>query len=174
MKINRFFIIILFLSGCSLASSLDDPKLSNLQLNLEEFFNGHVRANGQFQNVLGNVSRRFTVDIHGKIAGDQLILTEDFSYADGTKEQRIWNLQKVDKQKWIADADGVVGQAYGEESGDAFYWNYTIDLPSPNGEIRVTFDDYMWLLSPDRMLNKAYMSKWGMPLGEVTIMFEKQ
>ena len=55
-----------------------------------------------------------------------------------------------------------------------FYWNYTIDLPVPDGEIRVTFDDYMWLLSDDRMLNKAYMSKLGVPLGEVTIMFEKQ
>ena len=28
--------------------------------------------------------------------------------------------------------------------------------------MRVTFDDYMWLISEDRMLNKAYMSKvWG-------------
>jgi len=37
----------------------------------------------------------------------------------------------------------------------------------------VTFDDYMWLISEERMLNKAYMSKFGMPLGEVIIMFEK-
>ena len=55
-----------------------------------------------------------------------------------------------------------------------FYWNYTINLPVPDGEIRVRFDDYMWLLSDDRMLNKAYMSKYGVPIGEVTITFEKQ
>jgi hypothetical protein len=55
-----------------------------------------------------------------------------------------------------------------------FYWNYPIALPIPDGEIRVPFDDYMWLLSDERMLNKAYMSKLGVPLGEVTIMFEKQ
>jgi hypothetical protein len=29
-------------------------------------------------------------------------------------------------------------------------------------------------LSDDRMLNKAYMSKFGVPLGEVTIIFEKR
>ena len=40
--------------------------------------------------------------------------------------------------------------------------------------MRVSFDDYMWLLSDDRMLNKAYMSKFGVPLGEVTIIFEKR
>jgi len=54
-----------------------------------------------------------------------------------------------------------------------FYWNYTIDLPIPDGQMRVSFDDYMWLLSDDRMLNKAYISKFGVPLGEVTIIFEK-
>jgi hypothetical protein len=54
-----------------------------------------------------------------------------------------------------------------------FYWAYTIDLPTPSGERRVSFKDYMWMLSDDRVLNKAYMSKWGLPLGEVTIMFEK-
>jgi hypothetical protein len=54
-----------------------------------------------------------------------------------------------------------------------FYWAYTIDLPLPSGEMRVSFEDYMWMLSENRVLNKAYMSKWGIPVGEVTIMFEK-
>jgi len=39
--------------------------------------------------------------------------------------------------------------------------------------MRVSFDDYMWLLDDDRVLNIAYMSKWGFPLGQVTIIFEK-
>ena len=38
--------------------------------------------------------------------------------------------------------------------------------------MRVSFNDYMWLQTPDRLFNKAYMSKWGFPLGEVSIMFE--
>jgi hypothetical protein len=70
-------------------------------------------------------------------------------------------------------ADGVVGGAEGEIDGDMFYWAYTIDLPLPSGEMRVSFKDYMWMLSETRVLNKAYMSKWGIPVGEVTIMFEK-
>ena len=174
MRIYQFFIIILCLAGCSLSPSLRDPKLSEQQLNLEEFFNGNVIAYGQFQDVLGTVSRRFNVNIHGTLNQDQLTLTENFSYSDGTTEQRIWNLTKVGDQKWTGFADGVQGKAEGEESGDTFYWNYTIDLPLPDGKMRVTFNDYMWLLSPNRMLNKAYMSKWGIPLGEVTIIFEKQ
>jgi len=30
----------------------------------------------------------------------------------------------------------------------------------------------MWMLSDNRVLNKAYMSKWGIPVGEVIIIFE--
>ena len=167
-------VFILFLiSGCGLKPSLDDPKLSNVQLDLEKFLVGDLVAYGQFQDVLGNVSRRFTVNMNGEWDGTNLKLTEDFVYSDGTTEQRIWYLTKTGEQAWNGTAKGVIGQAEGLEDGDSFYWNYTIDLPVPDGTMRVTFDDYMWLISEDRLLNKAYMSKFGVPLGEVTIMFEK-
>ena len=167
-------VFILFLiSGCGLKPSLDDPKLSNVQLDLEKFLVGDLVAYGQFQDVLGNVSRRFTVNMNGEWDGTNLKLTEDFVYSDGTTEQRIWYLTKTGEQAWNGTAKGVIGQAEGLEDGDTFYWNYTIDLPVPDGTMRVTFDDYMWLISEDRLLNKAYMSKFGIPLGEVTIMFEK-
>ena len=167
-------VFILFLiSGCGLKPSLDDPKLSNVQLDLEKFLVGDLVAYGQFQDVLGNVSRRFMVNMNGEWDGTNLKLIEDFVYSDGTTEQRIWYLTKTGEQAWNGTAKGVIGQAEGLEDGDTFYWNYTIDLPVPDGTMRVTFDDYMWLISEDRMLNKAYMSKFGVPLGEVTIMFEK-
>ena len=167
-------VFILFLiSGCGLKPSLDDPKLSNVQLDLEKFLVGDLVAYGQFQDVLGNVSRRFIVNMNGEWDGTNLKLTEDFVYSDGTTEQRIWYLKKTGEQAWNGTAKGVIGQAEGLENGDTFYWNYTIDLPVPDGTMRVTFDDYMWLISEDRLLNKAYMSKFGVPLGEVTIMFEK-
>ena len=166
MKYIVAVLILFFISGCGLKPSLDDPKLSNVQLDLEKFLVGDLVAYGQFQDVLGNVSRRFIVNMTGEWDGTNLKLTEDFDYSDGTTEQRIWYLKKTGEQAWSGKAEGL-------EDGDTFYWNYTIDLPVPDGIMRVTFDDYMWLISEDRMLNKAYMSKFGVPLGEVTIMFEK-
>ena len=173
MKYIATVVLLLFISGCGLKPSIDDPKLSDVQLDLEKFLVGDLVAYGQFQDVLGNVSRRFVVDMTGEWDGSNLKLTEDFEYSDGTTEQRIWYLKKVGEQGWSGTADGVIGEAKGVENGDTFYWNYTIDLPVPDGTMRVTFDDYMWLISNDRMLNIAYMSKFGVPLGEVTIMFEK-
>ena len=94
-------------------------------------------------------------------------------------EEFINNLEngyetKIGENGWAGSAEGVIGTAEGKTNGDMFYWAYTIDLPTPNGKRRVSFKDYMWMLSDTRVLNKAYMSKWGIPLGEVTIIFEKE
>ena len=148
------FLFIILLAGCGLKPSLKDTKLSELQLNLEEFFAGDVKAYGQFQDILGNVSRRFVVDVKGTWDGKKLTLVEDFRYADDSQEQRIWNLTKTGEQTWVGEADGVIGVAEGIEDGDTFYWAYTIDLPVPDGTMQVSFKDYMWLQSENRLLNK--------------------
>lgn len=162
------------LSGCG-RPDLADAKLSDRQLNLEEYFDGQVVAYGQFQDRFGTVSRRFVVDIEGTWDGQTLILTEDFDYDDGTTEQRVWTLTKTGADTWQGTADGVLGVAKGEERGDTFNWAYTIDLPiDQNQTLRVSFDDWMWLMRDGRLLNKAYMSRFGVFLGEVTIFFEKR
>jgi hypothetical protein len=99
---------------------------------------------------------------------------EDFIYEDGSTEQRIWTLRQTSPETWEGTAPGVIGTATGQERGDTFNWQYTIDLPIPGNEtLRVTFDDWMWLLSEDRVLNRAYMSRLGVPIGEVIITFER-
>lgn len=163
----------LTLAGCVGKPALDDPKLSDREFNLEEFFDGRVVASGQFQDVTGKVRRRFAVDILGTWDGETLRLVEDFTYADGTAEQRIWTLQKTGPQSWVGSAPGVIGQASGTESGDTFNWAYTIDLPVPDGILRVDFDDWMWQLDEKRVLNRAYMQRYGIDIGEVVIFFEK-
>lgn len=165
---------LLALTACTARPSLDQAKLSDLEFNLEDFFEGRTVAYGQFQDVLGRVSRRFRVDIHGTWDGRTLRLVEDFTYSDKTTEQRIWTLVKTGAQTWQGTAPGVIGVANGVEDGDTFNWAYTIDLPLPNGPQRVSFDDWMWLLSEDRVLNKAYMRRYGATLGVVTITFEKR
>ncbi len=175
MMIKRAVLILalVVLAACG-RPSLNDPVLSDRQLNLEEFFDGHLTAYGQFQDVFGEVRRRFTVDIHGTWDGEHLRLVEDFAYDDGSTEQRIWTLRQTGPDSWEGFAPGVIGQATGQERGDAFNWQYTIDLPLPDDEtLRVTFDDWMWLLSEDRLLNRAYMSRFGVPIGEVLITFER-
>ncbi len=165
---------LMILAACSAKPKVPKTFLSDRQLNLEEFFDGQTAAYGQFQDVLGNVSRRFTVDIEGRWTGETLTLVEDFTYDDGATEQRVWTLTKTGEDTWTGTAPGVLGTASGIERGDTFNWKYSIDLPVKDGTMRADFDDWMWLLDDDRLLNRAYLSRFGVRLGEVILFFEKK
>lgn len=166
-------LVLAVLAGCTAKPAIDDPKLSDREIRIEEFFDGHVRATGQFQDTFGTVRRRFDVDIEGTWDGTTLTLVEDFAYADGTEEQRIWRMTKTGPDTWTGTADGVLGQAKGIASGDSFNWVYRIDLPVPDGTLRVAFNDWLWQVSDTRIYNRAYMKKYGVDIGEVHITFDK-
>ena len=167
-----------FLASCTGHPSFKDASLSDRQFQLEEFFDGNFIAHGQFQDRFGTVRRQFEVKIAGTWDGKELKLVEDFVYEDGSTEQRVWTLHKTGEMTWEGTAPGVVGVAKGEVRGDRFNWRYTIDLPvtqagGPTTTTRVSFDDWIWLLSDTRAYNRAYMMKYGITLGDVSITFEK-
>lgn len=167
------------LAACTGKPSFDDVSLDpDRKLNLEEFFDGELVAYGQFQDVFGAVRRSFVVRINGEWDGEQLRLVENFVYEDGATEQRIWTLTKTGPDSWEGTAPGVIGTANGVELDNRFNWQYEIDLPIPSADgtvetLRVTFDDWMWLLSDDRLLNRAYVKRFGVDIGDVIISFEK-
>lgn len=166
--------LIPILAACTGKPALDEASLGGPKLDLEEYFEGRVIAHGQFQDLFGTVSRRFVVDMNGEWDGKTLTLTEDFTYSDGYEEQRIWTLTKTGEDTWTGTADGVIGEALGTEKDDTFNWKYRIDLPLPDGSVKVSFDDWMWRLDDKRVMNRAYMKKFGLDVGEVIIFFEKQ
>ncbi|OYY21688.1 MAG: hypothetical protein B7Y05_01505 [Polynucleobacter sp. 24-46-87] len=147
-------------------------------LDLSEYFNGTIDAYGIFTDRSGEVKKRFTVllvaqwkVIDGKKVGT---LDESFEYSDGTKQKRIWTLTETAPGKYIGKADDVVGEALGESAGNALNWAYTLALPVDGTIYHVQFNDWMYLVTPKVMLNKAKMSKFGIDLGEVTLSFYKR
>nr|WP_255537796.1 DUF3833 domain-containing protein [Polynucleobacter sp. AM-25C3] len=147
-------------------------------LDLSEYFNGTIDAYGIFTDRSGHVQKRFTVlmvakwsVVDGKKTG---VLDESFEYSDGTKQKRIWTLTETSPGKFIGRADDVVGDAIGESAGNALNWSYTLALPVDGTIYHVQFDDWMYLLTPKVMINKAKMSKFGIDLGEVTLSFYKR
>ena len=148
------------------------------KLDLSEYFNGTIDAYGIFTDHSGNVQKRFTVlmvakwsIVNGKKAG---VLDESFEYSDGTKQKRIWTLVETSPGRYIGSADDVIGQAIGESAGNALNWAYTLALPVDQSIYHVQFDDWMYLVTPKVMINKAKMSKFGINLGEVTLSFYKR
>lgn len=180
MKINRLFLIVssaflaLLLTGCSTVKVQDYAK-QEPKFELFDYFKGQTKAWGQFQDRGGLVIRRFTVDITGTVSADgkQLILDERFIYNDGEKEQRIWTINKTGDDKFSGTAGDVIGEARGESAGNAFNWAYVLDLPYKDSTIHVNFDDWMYLQDDTTLLNRAFVTKWGFKVGEVTLFFKK-
>lgn len=164
--------VLLGLSGCA-SQDIQKYAAEKPVLDLAEYFNGKVIAHGVFQDRSGQVVRRFVVDMEGTWNGNQGVLDEHFTYADGSKDRRIWRLTKHADGRYSGTADDVVGPASGQAVGNAFYWTYTLRLPVDGKTYDVRFDDWMYLVDERVMLNRATMSKFGVRLGEVTLSFQK-
>ena len=143
-------------------------------LDLRTYFTGTIDAWGVFTDRSGQVVKRFTVVMRCSWNGDEGVLDEDFAYADGTTQKRIWRLQHLGQGRYEGRADDVVGVAQGQAAGNALNWRYPLSLPVDGKVYEVQFDDWMYLMDPRVMLNKAAMSKLGIHLGEVTLSFVKR
>ena len=176
MTILRHLTLLLlaaFLAGCA-GVPPEDYRTEKPVLELDRYFNGTVDAWGIFTDRSGKVVKRFTVVMRCTWNGDTGVLDEDFIYSDGTREKRIWTVRKTGPGRYTGTAGDVIGEAVGVAAGNALNWRYVLDLKVDGKSIHVDFDDWMFQMDDDVMLNRARMSKFGVTLGEVTLSFRKR
>ncbi len=173
-KLKRIALAgVMVLAGCGTPTS--EQYASALpRLDVEQYFNGTLDAHGMFQDRSGAVIKRFVVVMRCSWQGDTGILDEDFVYADGSKQKRVWTLKKTGPGRFSATAPDVVGTAQGVVSGNSLRWNYVLALPVDGKIINVTMDDWMFLIDEKVMLNRTAMSKYGVNLGNVTLSFTRR
>jgi len=160
------------LVGCATAD-VTDYKSEKPLLDLAQYFNGTIDGWGMFQDRSGKVLKRFYVRIDAKWEGNRGTLDEHFEYADGEKQQRVWNLTK-DQDRYTGTAADVIGAAQGQAQGNALRWNYVLALPVDRKVWNMDMDDWMFLIDDKTMLNRTTMSKFGFRVGEVTLSFRKR
>jgi len=165
-------LIAVMLVGCA-STQVSDYAAQTPKFDLRQYFNGTVIAHGVVQDRSGKVIRRMTVTMKCTWAGDTGTLDEDFTYADGKKERRVWTVRKQG-DRYIGTAADVVGEAIGEAAGNALNWKYVLALPVDGSVYNVDFDDWMWQIDDRVLINRATFSKFGVRLGEVLISFQKQ
>jgi len=145
------------------------------KLNLFSFFEGDTIAYGIFEDRFGNLKRQFRVNIKGSVDKEELTLDEEFLYDDGEQAKRIWKIKKiVDDKKNIVysgQADDVEGNASGSISGNALNWSYDIFLNIKGSNVKVHFNDWIYQQSDEIAINRAYVSKFGVNIGSVTLVF---
>jgi hypothetical protein len=176
MKLAIFTTLTcLLLSGC--ATSLDGSRYRDQSpaFDLFSFFDGDVQAWGIVQNREGEVVQRFTVDIRGAAVGNTLTLDESFVYGLGEGVmKRVWTISKAADGSYSGTAGDILGRAIGESYGNAFRWAYTMDLPVGEQIYRVKFEDWIFALDDQRIINRSYIQKFGLDVAEVTIYMQRR
>ena len=187
-RLSACFSILSLIFFISLTSACSQQKLTDFdnttpEFSLVEFFEGNSLAYGIFEDRFGNLKRRFKVNISGQKTQEQIsgksinkiILTEDFLYEDGEQQQRVWTISKYvsddGSEYYEGKADDVTGTAVGKISGSSFFWQYDVDLKISENNLRVKFSDWIYQMDDYIAINKATVSKFGIEIGIVTLVF---
>ena len=51
---------------------------------------------------------------------------------------------------------------------------YPLDIDVAGRLLSFTMDDWMYLITPDTLINQTTMSKWGIDVGEVVLVIQKK
>lgn len=171
----RFFILlftVIILTACTSTSvkiyEAEKPKVA-----LETYFNGKMKGYGLLMNRSGEVTRRFVVQMDAQWVGQVGTLKEDFEWSDGEKTQRIWTMTKTSERSYEGTAADVIGKSVGETAGNALHWSYKMDLKTKDSQYNIDFDDWMFLVDENVMINEATMYWHGIRVGKVLISFDR-
>lgn len=173
MKLLLISLLMVFLSGCS-GIDIEQYNTNTPKLDLHSYFQGQTKGWGIVQDRKGVLTRQFTVEIEGTVGSDgSLTLKEHFDWSDGEKSKRTWVISKAGEHKLTGRAGDVSGIAEGTVYGNVLNWQYYLDIEVDGTSWNIQFDDWLFLVSDEILLNKASMNKFGLKVGEVTIVFLK-
>ncbi|WP_323750354.1 DUF3833 domain-containing protein [Marinobacter sp.] len=165
--------MVLALWGCA-GPSLEDYQGAEPALIPHEFFNGELSARGVVKNFSGAVIRTFDADIVATWEADGTgTLDEVFRFNDGEIQTRVWTLTPA-SNSYHAEAGDVVEPGTMRWQGNAIHMNYLLRVDYGDGTMDVRMDDWMYLITPDTLINQTRMTKWGVEVGEVVLVIQKK
>lgn len=167
------FLTVLFLVGCA-GPSLNDYQGREPALVPDQFFRGALTARGVVKDMSGVVIRTFEADIQASWNDEGVgTLDEVFRFDDGEVDTRVWTLTPHGGG-YRAEAGDVVEPGQMTWQGNAIHMNYVLRVPYDDGTIDVRMDDWMYQVTPDTLINETAMSKWGVPVGEIVLVIQRQ
>lgn len=165
-------LMIGLLSSCS-SVEVTDYKDTSPTLVLESFFNGPLKASGVVHDFSGKVIRKFNVTMEASWQGNEGVINEWFVYDDGETQTRVWKIIALGNGQYTGTAGDILGTALGQSSGSALRWKYDMLLPVDGDEYQVHFDDWMFLVNDNTIINQSDIIKFGVTVAQVTLVIQK-
>ena len=172
MRLLKTIVVILLVTACG-SVDIQDYQGTKPKLVLEDFFQGQLTASGIVEDFSGKVVRTFNVTMDASWQGNQLTLDEDFIYDDGETQKRIWLITAMGDGHYQGRANDILGMATGQAVGHALRWQYDMRLAVDGSEYEVSFDDWMFLVNDNTIINQSDIIKFGVDVAKVTLVIQK-
>jgi hypothetical protein len=147
---------------------------SSKVLSIAEYFEGDTLAYGILEDFFGRPTRRFKVKMQGHWEGTKGVLNEEFLFDDGELQKRTWNFEHIAPNQFIGSAADVIGLAKGNELPGEINMSYTLRVPVDKKNYDLKFDDRLYIIEDNIVLNKAKMKKFGITVATLTLVFTKK
>ena len=172
--LSIFYAVFIFalLAACE-HQAVHDYEEQTPTFHPQTFFDGQLKAYGLIKNRSGRVTRRFEADIMASWDDGVGVLDETFYFDDGEVSKRLWTLELGGDSTLFGQAGDVIGQASGAFSGSALHWRYTLQIPYKDSSVNVKIDDWLYLITENRLINESDIKKFGFKMGSITLVLEK-
>ncbi|WP_135506521.1 DUF3833 family protein [Roseovarius aestuariivivens] len=157
-----------------LAQSAADYVEDIPNFDLRQHLNGPIQCEGVIYGPLGRVTSRFSGDFEAEWDGNRGIMKEHFRYHSGNTQDREWRLELGNDGAIKADADDLVGQGQGQQSGATVQLRYKIRLPEDAGGHVLSVSDWMYLTPGGTIVNRSQFRKWGIKVAELVATMQKK
>lgn len=144
------------------------------RLDLRRHLNGPIRCEGVIYGPLGRVTSRFSGDFDARWDGNRGVMKEHFRYHSGNTQDREWRLELGNDGTIRADADDLVGQGAGQQSGPTVQLRYKIRLPEEAGGHVLSVSDWMYVTPGGTIVNRSQFRKWGIKVAELVATMQKK
>lgn len=176
MKQTIYKVFFIWIAVMTTSCASNDIQMYSEQqplMDVREYFDGNIEGWGFVQDWRGKVVRRFDIDMKGSWQGDTGTLEESFRYYDGVTQERRWTLTRVDESNFVGAASDVESFNFGRMSGNMMHMSYQLEVPYKEGSISLKLDDRLWLFNDGVVINKTKMTKFGLPVGSLTVFMKK-
>lgn len=172
ITIGMVMMLNVFLSACSNKVSL--YKDFQPTLSLETFLNGDIVGSGFIEDWRGRVTQQF--DFSGNATWEDGICTfkEEMHYYNGKIDHRIWTIKKINDHYYEGRTSDVIGVAKIFIQGNAMNWKYKMDVKVNDSVYRLSFDDWMYLMNNNVLINQNSFKKFGITVGSLTLVMNKK
>lgn len=138
-----------------------------LQFDLRKHLNGPLQCEGVIYGPFGRVVSRFSADFDTVWEANRGVMKERFRYDSGNTQDREWRLELGNDGRIKAQADDLVGEGVGQQSGSAVRLQYNIRLPEDAGGHVLKVTDWMYLTPDGHIVNRSIFRKFGIKVAEL-------